>query len=385
MTLGGAERVVLSIQEWIGARNGVEGQTDHLTIPQWEGVNFVSSLGIFIHIESHNNAFLREVKDRGYPYVIFPMRFAFDLANLIQLIKYLKTNQIQLLHTHGYRSDIVGIICARMARIPVVSTLHGWTSTNWRVKGYEKIQLWSLPFFTAIIAVSREIKEYVVNKIKINSNKIIVIQNAVDLPKRLESRALAESRGRIRHQFGCAPDALVIGYVGRLSPEKNLADLLKAVSLLIPRLPKLFCWIVGEGPDRLTLEEQARNLGISHRVCFLGFQKEVSHIYMALDVLAISSLTEGTPLAILEAMSFGVPVVSTQVGGIGAILEHGVDGLLVKPGDVVALANSMERVLTNPELAKMLGESAREKVRKDFSLSQWIQKIRSVYWSCLKD
>ncbi|MEW6379739.1 MAG: glycosyltransferase [bacterium] len=377
-TLGGAERVVLSIQESIG-RGGEEES------------HFTSSLGIFIWVRRPDNVFLRQVRDHRYPHIVFPMRFTFDWANLAQLFRYLKAERIHLLHTHGYRSDIVGLLCARAARIPVITTLHGWTATDRKVQGYEGIQRRILPFFDAIIAVSEEIKDRLIRQRGIKPGKIRVLQNAVRIPLGEEDRASPLAAGRVvaagrqhtRRQFGCDPDALVIGFVGRLSPEKNPADLLTVVSLLIPRLPKLVCWIVGEGPLRPYLERQAGELGIARQVCFLGFQADMGSIYQALDVLAITSRTEGTPLALLEAMAFGLPVVSMRVGGVGALLEQGIDGLLVNPGDMAGMAESLARVLTDPLLAGKLGSAARKKIRARFAVDGWIKKIQEVYGECL--
>ncbi|MEW5804348.1 MAG: glycosyltransferase [bacterium] len=390
-TLGGAERVVLSIQQWLG-RGGEDGEVKRRengeargneTREEENGEYFSSTLGVFSWVKKPDNAFLREVSSRGYPHVIFPMRFAFDWANLVQLFRSLKANRIQLLHTHGYRSDILGLICARAARIPVVTTLHGWTAMDWKVRRYEDVQRWGLPFFSAIIAVSEEIKDRLIRQRGIDPGKITVLQNAVSLPHEADGWAQPADRGQIRRQFDCDPDAPVIGFVGRLSPEKNPADLLRATSLLARRIPNMLCWIVGEGPERSALENQAMSLGITQRVRFLGFQAQISRIYKALDVLAITSSTEGTPMALLEAMSWGIPVVSTRVGGIGALLEHGVDGFLVNPGDTAGLVRSLERVLSDPELAHEMGKTAREKVRVEFAMAGWIQKIRKVYRRCL--
>lgn len=367
-TLGGAEKVVLSLQEWLATGED-------------ESPQFIPSLGIFIWVRRPQNVFLREVRAKGYPHIIFPMRFAFDWANLIQLARYLKASRIKLLHTHGYRSDIVGLFCARIAGIPAVTTLHGWTATDWRVRTYEWGQRLILPFFEAIIAVSEQIADQLVKQRGIAPGKVRLLPNAVRIPQ--EDVDLTE-RHRVRRQFGCDPEALVVGFVGRLSSEKNPADLLKAISLLTPRLPKLVCWIVGEGPQRLSLERQAEELGIARQVSFLGFQADMGRIYQALDVLAITSRTEGTPLALLEAMSFGLPVVSMRVGGIGDLLDGGVEGLLVNPGDTAAMADSLARVLTDPQLAKELGRAARKKVQTHFAIDVWISHLRRVYRECLE-
>lgn len=365
-TLGGAERVVLQIQE---------------NLPREE---FSSSLGVFVWVRRPKNVFLLEIRNRQIPHSIFPMRFSLDWANLSQLFRYLKKNRIQLLHTHGYRSDILGFMCARAAQIPVVTTLHGWTGTDWRLRLYGRIQGWCLPCFQSIIAVSGEIQNQLVHQRGIDQEKVFLLPNAAPFPKQLDNQTLKKKRQEIRKHLGLDPEAPIIGFIGRLSPEKNLTDLLKAVAILASQITRISCLVAGEGPERFSLERQARDLGIDRRVHFLGFQRDVSSIYKIIDVMAMPSLTEGTPMVLLEAMALGIPVVATRVGGMAIMIEDGVDGLLVRPADVEDLAKGLERILTNPALAHELGRKARKKVRSRFSLSEWIQNIQRVYHLCLQ-
>jgi glycosyltransferase involved in cell wall biosynthesis len=182
-------------------------------------------------------------------------------------------------------------------------------------------------------------------------------------------------------QLGIPPQRKVILIVGRLSREKDHLTLLEAVKRLGSADPHLI--IVGEGPERPRIENQVRLLDLAERVTFTGQQNSAEPYYGIADVAVLSSLSEGSPNALLEAMASGVPVVATSVGGIPEIVSDNESALLVRPGDVAGMSAAMERLLINQDLAGRLMERSRELIRLRHAPEARMRKLGEIYESCL--
>jgi len=173
--------------------------------------------------------------------------------------------------------------------------------------------------------------------------------------------------------------APVVGMVGRLARQKAPGDFLRAAALVAREFPAATFLVVGDGPLRATLEGLARELGIADRVRFLGFRDEVPVVLAALDVFALSSLWEGLPLTILEAMAAGKPVVATSVNGVAEVVQHGRTGWLVSPQQVEQLAAHIVTLLRDPGIARSMGEAGRRRVRERFSIERTVAELSDLY------
>ena len=178
-----------------------------------------------------------------------------------------------------------------------------------------------------------------------------------------------------------AADDFLIGIIGRLSPEKDVATFLEAAGFLSKKYKQLKFIVVGNGPEDEKLKKLAESRNLKEKVQFLGFIKEMESVYRSLDLLVISSKTEGIPLVILEAMKHAVPVVSCKVGGIPEVIENGVDGILVEPGNSHAIAEAIEKLLIDGNLYKRISKQALKKVETSFNRGIWIKKIEEIYQS----
>lgn len=171
----------------------------------------------------------------------------------------------------------------------------------------------------------------------------------------------------------------VLGYVGRLSVEKGLKYLLMACAALVASGVPLRALIVGEGPQRNELEEMSRQLGLGERIVFTGFKEEVAEWITCMDVFVLPSLTEGSPMALLEAMTFGAPVVATAVGGVPQIVQHGETGILVSPGKSEELESALLALFRDPAQRQALARNSLELARTRYSVERWIGHIESEY------
>jgi glycosyltransferase involved in cell wall biosynthesis len=202
--------------------------------------------------------------------------------------------------------------------------------------------------------------------------KLVVIYNGVDV----EKYRAAGNGGR--NQDGVGSRTHVIGTIARLSPEKNMEVLLQAARLVIEKEPEVVFMIAGDGPERAKYENLAEELGLGTHVRFLGMRRDVPALLSTFDIAVLSSREEVFPMFLLEAMASGLPVVSTRVGSIEEIVEHGKTGFLVEKGDHADLASRILALLENPELAREMGERGRMRVERQFSITKMVSDAQSL-------
>jgi len=227
-----------------------------------------------------------------------------------------------------------------------------------------------------VIAVSSPIRGHLLQRYGVPPEKISFIPNAV-IP----------ASGREPGTTSTLPDERregpLVGVVARLQPEKGVANFLKAAARVSPAYPVARFLVVGDGPLREELLCLADRLGLRERVRFLGHRADARELVGLLDVLVVPSLTEGTPLIVLEAMVAGVPVVASDVGGIPDQVRHDREGLLVPPDDTIALGDALLRLLRDPDRARRLGEAGRRRAGFEFSHAVMVRKIEAVYEAVL--
>jgi glycosyltransferase involved in cell wall biosynthesis len=358
---GGAERVVLNLVESI------------------DRSRFNVIVGAFVNVHFPINEFVARLKEKKEPCKVFWLKRTLDIDNIPRLVRFIHSRDIQIIHTHGYRSDIIGLLAARISSRPIIATIHGFVPINSRLRLYGHADLIALRFFDRVLPVSNDIGNELLRN-GIAGKKLVTIRNAVDLVD--TSPASDAAHGALYSSLKSKGD-LVIGLVGRLSPEKNIPGFLDVARRLAGKYDHLQFIIVGDGPERYGLEGLTMRLKLDGKVRFTGFVEEMESIYTSLDILVISSTTEGIPLTALEAMRHGIPVVSTRVGGIPEIIEQGVNGLIVDAGDMEALGKAVESLVVNKEKYLAISRNARDIVRRDFNRSSWIHKIQDCYISVL--
>ncbi len=275
----------------------------------------------------------------------------------------------RIVHTHGYRADLLaGSAAARTGRARI-ATVHGFTGGDWKNRLYERLQLRAFRRFDRIIGVSRPIRERLL-AVGIADARIAVVPNAWSSARPLLTRAAA------RAVLGIAPEARVIGWVGRLSREKGADILLSALPLL--RDLTIAVSVLGDGAERTALQAEAEALGVSQRVRWHGVVPDAGLYMAAFDCFVLSSRTEGTPIALLEAMAGGVPVVTTAVGGVPDIVT-GEEALLVRAEDPGALAGAITEVFANPGAAAIRAGQARARLARQFAAAPWIARHHDIY------
>jgi glycosyltransferase involved in cell wall biosynthesis len=212
----------------------------------------------------------------------------------------------------------------------------------------------------------------------IKTERIRVIRNGIDLST-IASSDQSEERVSLTSQFGIGANSLVCGTVARLHPQKGIRHLIEAFALLQADFPNLKLLIVGDGPEKASLTDQAAKLGVSQDVLFAGHRSPPVHCLKWMNVFVLPSLYEGFPNALLEAMAAQIPVVASDVGGVNELVHHEENGLLVPPGNSSALAEAVRSLLLNPEKARLMATLAFDRIRKEFSLEVMLKEYDDLY------
>lgn len=274
-----------------------------------------------------------------------------------------------VVHSHGYHTDVVDGGVIRGSGIATVATAHGFTRGPWRNRVYEWLDCRALRQFDAVAAVSGPLADEIARS-GVSPDRIHLIPNAW-------SRVGAPlDRSAARHELGLAADAFVFGWVGRMSFEKGLDILVDTVAML--RDVPIIVAAIGDGPERAAQEARAVALGLGDRIRWTGMILEAGRYFQALDGLVLSSRTEGVPMVILEAMAAQIPLVTTAVGGIPNVVSAR-EALLVAPGQPAALATAIRSVFADRDAASRRAVAAHARIEAEFAEEPWLQRYEGVY------
>ncbi len=304
-----------------------------------------------------------------------------DLITLVRLYRLMKRGRPDIVHTHTAKAGALGRIAARMAKVPVVvHTFHGSVFQGYfdtlSSHVFQLIETSLAGWTDMVVSVSPRVAEELERRQVAPRRKIEVIYLGLELDR---YQHLDEYRGNLRHELGVSRDVPLIGCVGRLAPIKDLPTLFRAMVNLNNSQPDAILLVVGDGPERQNLELEAYRLGISSNVRFLGFRRDLERIYADIDLAVNCSINEGTPVALIEAMSSGVPVVATSVGGTPDLLRGGLLGKLVPATDPKRLSDAMFDVLEQRERSLGLAQKARCQVLKQFRAQRLLSDLDNLY------
>jgi len=301
----------------------------------------------------------------------------FNLSILCKLVRILKEQKVDIIHCSSHECTVYGTLAAMIARTPVVLAHVRGLGRSRRLRR-KLINLLLFRRINKLIPVAHKVKEDVLkNNWFLSADKLLVLENSVDYERFAEVAILKEDA---KQMLDLPKEAFVYGTVGRLAPTKGLSYLIEAFAKVKQQMPSAQLIVVGEGRLRNELEQQAAGTSCADSIHFLGHRKNIPELLRAMDVFVLSSIAEGMPKAILEAMAAGIPCISTNVGGIPEIVTSRDVGLLVPARKVAALARAMISVanMSNDELAK-LGEKAQDRVRQVYSHTVVIKRLENIY------
>ncbi len=308
------------------------------------------------------------------PLIGIPDRGLTDLSVVRSLLRVCRQLNVDIWHGHDYKTNALGLLLRRFHRMKLVTTVHGWVRHTKRTPLYYWIDRQSLRFYDRVIAVSQDLQDASLEA-SVRPDRCILIENAIDTEEFRRSR----DRNSVKRELGFDPALPLIGAVGRLSEEKGFDHLIQAVDRLHRQGLDVQLAIAGEGDRLHGLQSLIAQQSRPERFRLLGFVADTKTFYQALDVFALSSLREGLPNVLLEAMAFEVPVVATAIAGIPRLIEHEQNGLLVSPADESALATALAVVLNSSEVSTHLGGSARKTILERYDFRVRMERIRRVY------
>jgi len=233
-----------------------------------------------------------------------------------------------------------------------------------------------------VIANSRRVMQFTCDRYAVPVHSVRVVHNGVDL-KSFPAPS-DDVRSAVRRAMGIAPEEILIGTIGRASPEKNLEMLLEVASALPTASPRCRVAIVGDGPALAGLKAKAVASGLGDRAIFTGERHDVAPLLGAIDIFALTSKTEGLPNAVMEAMACGRPVVATDVGGTGELVEDGVSGFLVASGDVSRMTDRIVALARSAERRRAIGEAARARIAAAFTVEGMVTRTTAIYEKALR-
>lgn len=307
-----------------------------------------------------------------------PMANRFDLNVIRKLVALIKERDIDIIHTHGYKSDILGIIAARRAGIKCVVTPHGFENTrDPKLRLFIWIGCKAMGFADRVVPLSPQLMDDV-RKMGVKKSKVVYIQNGVDLSEVEEQRQLENPS---RNTDG----EKRIGFIGQLIGRKNITDILDIFELLYSKHRNVRLILVGDGEQRAALEAHAKKLEASSRIEFLGFRDDRLRLLRSFDLFVMTSTLEGIPRCLMEACAMGVPVAAYDIPGIDQLITHEITGLLAPPGDRQTLMRHWETLLFNGETAAKLSQNARKYVHAHYSAQRMANEYVNLFNTLITD
>jgi glycosyltransferase involved in cell wall biosynthesis len=312
--------------------------------------------------------------ESGVPVLRLERTSRASLASWRPLVEFLRRDRIDILHAHKFGSNLWASVLGRLAGVPViVAHEHTWSFAGDRKRQFLDRHVIGR-FATVVLTVSEQDRERMISIEHLPADKVVHLPNGIS--------PLVESPGAdVRGELGIPPSAPLVVSVSVLRAQKALDVLVRAAEIVHATLPGARFLIVGDGPERDPLAALVRQLGLEEIVHLAGHRSDVGDVLAASDIVASSSAFEGSPLALMESIGAGKPVVATRVGGVPEIVRDGVEGLLVPPGDPAALAAALVDLLRDPARRERMGAAGRERQRSEFDIHVMVERIGALYES----
>ena len=328
-----------------------------------------------VFLPRHGEDWLRRQLDgSGVAIEYFTIDRAFSPHSARALTAAFRKHQIDVAHSHEFSMAVYGGWAAWRAGIPHVITMHGGRYYASRLRRRLALR-GAIALSAATVAVSSPLAQAISDDLGVKRSRILMVPNGV--------RYVAPEHVTLRVELDLRPEDRLVVSVGNLYPVKGHQHLVDALALIATKYPRLHVAIAGRGGLEETLRSRAAELRLTDRVHLLGLRSDIPAILAAADVFALPSMSEGLPLALIEAMFAARPLVATAVGDVGVALDGGQAGVLVEPGNVHALAAALDGLLAEPAQAQALGERAARHARAHYSLSRMVGRYAHLYEQAL--
>jgi len=320
--------------------------------------------------EGSNTDIVGTVRDFARDAAVVECRGKWDWRLPFALRNYVREHGIDVVHSHKYKTNFYAAIACRGMPCVLVSTCHNWLLDGAKLRLYAALDKIVLKAFDRVVGVSDEVLAEL--RKRLDRERTMKIDNCVNV-ERFDA-SMPKDAAKAALGLGHGP---LVGFVGRLTPDKGVSNLLEAARSLRKQGTFIDILVIGDGEHQEELQREASSLGLGGNVHFLGRRDDMPRLYAAMDVFVLPSLREGFPMVVLEAMASGVAVIATRVGDIPYLVQEG--GILVDPGGVPDLAAAMLRLVSDESEARRLGHAGRERVRRNFTSSIMAQRYQDLY------
>jgi glycosyltransferase involved in cell wall biosynthesis len=329
--------------------------------------------------EPPSNDFIDMARASGLHVDVILEHHRFDRSVIGQLRRLLRERAPDLIETHGVKSHFL-VRLTRPENARWLAYHHGYTNEDFKVRLYNKLNRWTLLSADRVVTVCKPFADMLAET-GVRGERIDIVPSAIEPGYSVDSTQVTQ----VRAQWHLLEHTRIILSVGRLSREKGHRDLITAASILRENHPDLVfvVLLIGDGPERRRLEQQAQALGLCDRVRFTGYQQNLMTYYTLSDIFVLPSYSEGSPNVLLEAMIAGTPIVASAVGGVPETVEHERSALLVEPGKPAELAQAIARILTDHSLATSISENASHDVRQRHSPDAYNASMLKIYCEVL--
>lgn len=347
---------------------------------------FQIHIGLMIGHTDLTERFRTEIDRADVSIVKFERASRFSFRIVKKIANYIDTNEIDIVHSQGYKPDVHVALATLFTRkkCVLISACHTWKLRTVRERFYRLINLAVLRLFNGIVAISPDVKQEL-ETAGIRSDKITIIDNGITLADNDGPSARVDARGRL----GLDESTPVIGCVASLTEEKAHKDLIRAFRALANVRPELRLVLIGDGNEQESLVRLVGELTLAEKVMFAGRRTDVKSLYHAFDIFALVSYAEGLPMAMLEAMAEKIPVVVSSVGAIPDVIDDGKNGLIVEPGNIESISKAILSLLDNDDMRMRMGASGYLTIVEKYSSQRMARDYERLYegklkkWKCL--
>jgi glycosyltransferase involved in cell wall biosynthesis len=307
-----------------------------------------------------------------------PMQNKFDFFVVNKLVDLIRERNIHIIHTHGYKSDILGILAAKKAGIKVVVTPHGFsTDIDFKLKTFIWIGCQMFRFADKVIPLSPQLMSDV-RQFGVKEKNLSYVQNGVDLSEIESQKAILTNSLRV-------PNLKRIGFIGQMIGRKNIQHILDVFNVLADEDDSLRLYLLGDGDKRAELESYANKLKCIEKIEFLGFRDDRIEWLHSFDLFVMSSVLEGIPRCLMEAMAMGIPVVAYDIAGIDQLIKHSQTGYLAKLNDQEQLSQHWRTLLNNDALAETISNNACDFVYKHYSAHRMAREYAVIFTKMMQN
>jgi glycosyltransferase involved in cell wall biosynthesis len=347
-------------------------------------INGLDPLKYEIFLASQPNGhFYKAIRNRQVQFIEIDFSKRINPSLIFKLAEIINKNEIRVVHGQGARAEFYARLASKLSGkswyvSATAAPVRGFNISGTRKRIYQLLDDFSGRFVARFIAVSEAQKEKMIKERHIPAEKVIKIYNGIEMEGYLCDR---DAGLKIRREFGLKEDDILIGAIGRLVWEKGFEYLIQSIPDVLKVHSNVKFLIVGEGSLKEGLKAQGAGFKVNDHLVFTGFRNDIKEILSAIDILVIPSILEGFPMITLEGMAMAKPIIASSIDGITEQITDGETGLLVPSRDANALANAINRLINELDLALRLGMNARQRAEKDFSLIKMITETEKVYQS----